>query len=458
MKRSLTPAMVTLLALWHSSLAAQEHPRFHEASEPLIVDHSEWVPGVEGVTLPAPETLSPADPLAAQQAEAEKAAEALKQLGENVETLGKNLTVVTGKEDWRIILFGELRGEVLFATSRPIIPGAPLFLAPASPFRLSDDTVDVHGKSTLLGALVSGPEICGLKSGGLVLGALYSETVLADRYGFLPLQAFGELKDDSYRFAAGLQLDVFNPLIPNMVNFNNMYASGNAGAYRGEVRGEHYFYPDDCSQITLQAAIGEPLPTTITDTFRISEDNGWPNVEARAAWALGPVEGEGLDARRPFEVGVSGLVGEIRTTSLGNRVVADVWGVGADLRYLVIQRFGVQAEVFYGETLGTYLAGATQTVNSITFEGIRAAGGFAEVFCYLNPCVHVHVGYGIDDPRDEDLAAAQIARNETIYSTWFWDVTEDFRIGVEISYRETAYVTLRDNSGTLVHTQFQWTY
>ena len=49
----------------------------------------------------------------------------------------------------------------------------------------------------------------------------------------------------------------------------------------------------------------------------------------RVAFASGLLEGEGLDARRPLEFGVSGVVGQMRTTSMPTgRVVADVWGLG----------------------------------------------------------------------------------------------------------------------------------
>jgi hypothetical protein len=208
----------------------------------------------------------------------------------------------------------------------------------------------------------------------------------------------------------------------------------------------------------VQTALGDPLPTTVSN-FRISETNGWPNVDVRVALALGPIEGEGLEARRPFEVGVSGLVGEIRTIQLGDRqVIADTWGVGADARWKVTERCGFQAEVFHGETLGTYGGGALQTVNLVTFDGIRASGFWAEVYYSLCSEVHIHLGYGIDDPLDRDVAPFQILRNETYFGNVFWDVTKAFRVGFEVSYRETSYRGLPDNDGVIYHTQVQWKF
>src|SRR5262249_339301 len=133
-------------------------------------------------------------------------------------------------------------------------------------------------------------------------------------WGFLPLQAFAQLKNEDWRFAAGLQLDIFNPLNPTVLPVSYLGASGNTGAFRGQARVERYLQTEDDDLITLTAGISDPIPTTVSNTFRISEDNGWPNIEARAAWATGPLTGEGESAVRPFEVGVSGVVGQIRTT------------------------------------------------------------------------------------------------------------------------------------------------
>src|SRR5262249_27379134 len=198
-----------------------------------------------------------------------------------------------------------------------------LFPGPTSGFRQS--TFDATARQTSLFFLVSGPDICGFKSSGVIAANFYNSSLIEDLWGFLPLQAYGQLKNDQWRFAAGLQLDIFNPLNPNVLPFSYLGASGNTGAFRGQARVERYLHPSEDQQITLTVGISDPLPTTISNNFRLSEDNGWPNVEGRAAWAFGPLTGEGELARQPFEVGVSGVVGQIRTSVPGTRqVVADV--------------------------------------------------------------------------------------------------------------------------------------
>jgi hypothetical protein len=68
------------------------------------------------------------------------------------------------------------------------------------------------------------------------------------------------------------------------------------------------------------------------------------------------------------------------------------------------------------------------------------------------------VGFGIDDPRDEDLSPGQKTRNETYFGNLVWDVTRQYRLGWELTYRKTAFKPLGDgtildldNEGPRVH-------
>ena len=62
------------------------------------------------------------------------------------------------------------------------------------------------------------------------------------------------------------------------------------------------------------------------------------------------------------------------------------------------------------------------------------------MWCKPLPYVTSAVGYGIDDPRDVDLAADQRSRNQVYFATFLWDVTDSFQVGLEYSRWETDYV------------------
>jgi hypothetical protein len=412
-------------------------------------------------TAPAPvQTTSPTPtPSASPECPPAAPADPLTALEQKVEALSKNLTAVTGDEQIKLVLGGIINADFYYNHARPVGPGIPFFLTPRSPFGFNTDTFDANARATTLFALVTGPKIGDFESGGLIAVCFFNDALIVDRYGLLPLQAYAQLKNDDWRFAAGLQFDVFNPLNPNTLTFAYLAGSGNAGmGFPGQFRVERYLHPSDDAQVTLTAALSEPISTTVNNSLNISEDNGWPDVEARAALALGPLQGEGPLAKRPFEVGISGVIGQIRTTSptQAARVVADVAGFGSDFRWAVTPSFGFQGEVFVGQTLGVYTAGILQNVNLVTFQPIRTSGGWIEAYYYLCPeKLHTHVGYGIDDPLDRDLAPGQPVRNETYFANLIWDVTKHLRLGWEVTYRRTEYTLLRNNDGMGFQTQVQ---
>ena len=132
------------------------------------------------------------------------------------------------------------------------------------------------------------------RSGGLIYFNFYNDNVIVDRYGFLPIQAFGELKNETWRFAGGLQMDIFAPLLPTVLPFSYLVASGNPGLYRGQLRAERYFYPSDIDQITFTAGISEPISTTVVDSALVPGVGG----DHRGQWLAGPGNAPGLGGGR----------------------------------------------------------------------------------------------------------------------------------------------------------------
>jgi hypothetical protein len=399
------------------------------------------------------------DGTASQAKQEASALEKLAVLDRTVSEIASKLSVVSADENFKFALGGVIDTDFIYSNARTVAPGIPFFLAPGSivpGFR--QQTFDATARPTTLFAFISGPKICGFQSSAVIAACFFSSTLVQDLYGFLPFQAYAQLKNDDWRFAAGLQFDIFNPLNPTVLPFSYLGGSGNAGAgFPAQLRVERYLHLGDDAQVTLTAGISDPLPTTVTNTLNISEDNGWPNVEGRAALALGPLSGEGPLARRPFEVGVSGVVGQIRSTQvLVKQVIANVWGVGSDLRWAISDSFGVRGEFFVGQSLGSYTAGILQSVNSATFKGVHTSGGWLELYYYIWPeRLHAHVGYGIDDPLDRDLAPGQPIRNDTWFANLIWDVTRHFRLAGEIDYRKTAYTVVPNNEGFGFQTQVQ---
>ena len=304
--------------------------------------------------------------------------------------------------------------------------------------------------------------------------------LFADNNGFLLTQSYGELFNDRWRFAAGLQLDVVAPGAPTVLPFA-IDGAPIGNNIKGQIRVERFVPVGSDSLLTLQGALSEPLTTAKTPDVSLDEDNGKPNLEGRVAFGLGkpaPV-GIGLLTQRPLEVGLSGMVGQLRRTSLPDdpaprRVVSDVWLAAVDYqvnlaRFFGFERdFGLKGELYTGQGLGNYGGGILQSLDAVTWKAIRTKGGWVEGFVYLTPGLHSHTGIFIDDPDDDDITALPNTLfgrtyNSALYSTLIWDMDKAFRIAFEATYRKTEYKDPTStgrlpNEGFGFHTQFQWAF
>jgi hypothetical protein len=157
--------------------------------------------------------------------------------------------------------------------------------------------------------------------------------------------------------------------------------------------------------------------------------NGWPNVEGRVGLGLGPAAG----GSRPIELGISGVIGETRAFGLLGEGVYTTWGISTDAQFRA-ERWGVWGEFFVGQALGTYNLGIGQSLDPTGFRPISSIGGWADVWYKLTSAVTLHVGYGIDDPRNSDVGqfldddlnpvAGQRSLNQVAWANLLWDVSE----------------------------------
>lgn len=375
---------------------------------------------------------------------------------------GDGLTIMMLNESSKLKIFANFSNITAFSTTRTFPTAGPLFLLPPSTVNATNG-FDIGARQSSIGAMFTGPETYGFTPGAFFLGYIQNDNLTSDAYGFLPFNAYGELKSENWRFSAGLQSDVFNPLAPTMISLIGLFNSGNTGSFRGQMRVEHFYKPNDSFQLTSQFAVSEPTATIVSDNRRIIEDDGIPNLEGRVAAGFGEVrELAGGRKLRPVTVGVSGVVGRLRNATLQDiddvppdliRSAIRVWGIGADLQVAANDRMGFIAEGFLGQSLGEYNGMIGQNFNANNLKAVRGAGGFFEGYYYLNDCTHVHAGYGLDTPVLSDLGPSQIARNQTFYANVFWDITKQLQLSFQVDYRQTDFVTFRDAEGFIFLSQ-----
>ncbi len=384
-------------------------------------------------------------------------------------------------QGYKVSLFNDTSSLVLQAnfsllgiasTSRALVPWNPLLMFPASPYGLNTNTFDLHGRQTNFQGIFSGPEMFGFQTGAFTRIYLQNGSLTSDTYGLLPAVAFADMKNEDWRFAVGLQPDVFTPRDPVMIPTSLLAASGNPGTFRGQIRAERFFHLMESTLQTVTLALSEPISTILIDANKQNtEDNGWPNIEARLNNGFGEVEElTGGRKERWMEAGISGVVGQVRTTRTvwepsdltdptPPRNIVNVWGGAIDTRINLTRSFGLVGEVYMGQGLGTYMASIAQVFNPVTKEAVRSNGFWAEAFWYLTDQVHWHAGYGLENPNPNDLPANQPYRNQTYFTSLFWDINRSVQWSCEVDYRQTNYFApIRDGSGAIFYTQFLWRF
>ena len=147
---------------------------------------------------------------------------------------------VVAAKDFTVRVFGKATLDAIYNTARPQAPGNPVFLVPKFAGGFSQHTMDINARNSQLGVAFTGPDIGDFQTGGRISAVFFDNTNLfADRNGFLLTQSYGELFNDRWRFAAGLQLDVVAPGVPTVLPFA-IDGAPIGNNIKGQIRVEHF--------------------------------------------------------------------------------------------------------------------------------------------------------------------------------------------------------------------------
>jgi hypothetical protein len=378
-------------------------------------------------------------------------------------TPGKGFALQTGEATLRLWAEAKLLG---FSSSRYTFnPGQPLIVSPKDPAA----SYDLSAQQSMVYAAFRGPKWGSWTPGAFAIFWL-QDNLLAEGYSFTPVVAYGEIGNGAWRVAAGQNFDVFAPRDPDTLPNGKLAATGNPGAYRPQFRVERTFEAGPGFGGVVQLAASSPVTTALPSTVdlanlqgqEIVEDNGWPNLEARLNFGFGAnADRAGGRNLRPVELGVSGIVGQLRVldnirpsdplTLVSDRSTVNVWGAAIDGQIALGRRFGLSGELYTGQGLGEYMAGILQTYNRATNQAVPTAGGWGQFYVYLADNLRLNLGYGIDHAQDSGLFGLQV--NSGIFANVLWDVNPWLQLGLEGNYKLTTYDVFGDKNAWVVISQ-----
>jgi hypothetical protein len=355
----------------------------------------------------------------------------------------------------RVRIGGSLRTTVNTTTARMQPDATPFFVLPKIR-GVSEGTTKFDARLSSILFDIRGLSVGGFQLGGSIYAYLFNGDLLSGKYGFYPGFAYVDATNEDWRFAFGLQQDVFSPLMPSMVDrMSAMAGSGNTGnSFKTQLRAERFFRRGD-DLFTLQGSLSDAVasnisPPSLVDLDAASTENtGVPNVEARLAWTRdGARDDLTLNPWPSWQAAVSGVTGEFRTFSVVNEFSAydtRLWGVSAEAVKRLGRRLGLQGEVYVGRALGEYLGTIFQTVDYASQDPIESWGGWGEVAFWWSSRFHSHGGFGGDFA--EPTNPTGFRSNRTAFLNLFWDPSPMTTFAIEGTWRRTAYVDLGSNSG-----------
>lgn len=378
-------------------------------------------------------------------------------------TPGKGFALQAGDASLRLWAEAKLLG---FSSSRYTFnPGQPLIVSPKDPAA----SYDLSAQQSMVYAAFRGPKWGSWTPGAFAIFWL-QDNLLAEGYSFTPVVAYGEIGNGAWRVAAGQNFDVFAPRDPDTLPNGKLAATGNPGAYRPQFRVERNFEAGPGFGGVVQLAASSPVTTALPSNVdlanlqsqEIVEDNGWPNLEARLNFGFGAyADRAGGRSLRPVELGVSGIVGQLRVldnirpsdplTLVFDRSTVNVWGAAIDGQIALGRRFGLSGELYTGQGLGEYMAGILQTYNRATNQAVPTAGGWGQFYVYLADNLRLNLGYGIDHAQDSGLFGLQV--NSGIFANLLWDVNPWLQLGLEGNYKLTTYDVFGDKDAWVVISQ-----
>ena len=251
--------------------------------------------------------------------------------------------------------------------------------------------------------------------------------------------AYVQLKGDRWLLLAGQTWDIIAPLNPGTVNYSVLWAQGNIGYRRPQIRGAVWAPLGDEATLKLEAGISRNIGGDFDgDGIDDGADSGFPALQGRVGFDTKLANG------RSVAVGAWGHYGRSTWGAQDTRSV-DSWSLGTDLSLTLSERLALKGELFTGANLAQYLGGISQGVTP-RGKALSATGGWGMACLRAAEKIVLNFGYGFDDP-DASMWNAPPAlpelrdRNSETFLNAVYDISGNVQAMFELAWCKTQYLT-----------------
>jgi hypothetical protein len=252
----------------------------------------------------------------------------------------------------------------------------------------------------------------------------------------------------------GQDWDVYSSFHPDMVD-------ASALAYHGHLYGRH---PQ--VRLTKDAKLGENTTLTVKlaaqygrNNSNVDNDGQIDEYTASAPNFHGSVVLKPrLLTDRQSVFTVSGFYGREKLNGTDNPGDYESWLIHGGAQLPLSQRFTLQGIAWKGANLDNHLGGIGQGIDAIIGTEVSTHGGWGQIVYNLTKSTRTSVGYGIEDPKDENLSGDARTRNDRIFTNFFYNVNDRTTFGVEYSFLRTNYAVSQDMRNHRVNFAVQYRF
>ncbi|MBW1840144.1 MAG: hypothetical protein JRI49_09430 [Deltaproteobacteria bacterium] len=386
------------------------------------------------------------DLLKQQQQSREEESARVEKLEQKVEKSSSNVI-----SSFKFKPYGFIKLDASYDDSRTNY-GNFVFFIPNESAHKDDNEFNITARQTRLGMHIIAPDTYDWRAWGRIEIDFYGDGARHENKGAVLLRhAFVQLEKGNFSLLAGQTSDLISPLYPNTLNYVVGWTAGNIGYRRPQLRATyvHPFNEDTklISALAIARSTGTVNEDLDLDLQNDGEDAGFPTVQARVALATK------IFTRKHTVFGVNGHYGEeeidwkVRPIFPGTRQErVKSWSANGDFDIPLTEKVALKGEVFVGYNLDDYLGGVLQGVNPTTQEVVKTAGGWMQLSYKNSDKWKYHLGFGIDDPKNNDLSSGMRSRNSFYFGNVVYSLIPPVDIGLEYS---TGYKHRLSISGKL---------
>ena len=342
--------------------------------------------------------------------------------------------------------YGFIKMDTAYDDSRTTAGNFVLYV-PNESRNKNDNEFNMTARQSRLGLDIVAPAIYDWEAWGRIEIDFYGDGAKHENKGAVLLRhAFVNLTKGNFSFLAGQTSDLISPLYPNTLNYTVGWSAGNIGYRRPQLRATYTHSFNQETKLISAFAISRTTGT-VNEDFDLDlqndgEDAGFPTVQARLALATK------LLTKRHTVFGISGHYGEeeidlefspLDPTNRRSQHRVKSWSINADFDLPLTARLSLKGEAFIGYNLDDYFGGILQGVNPLNQAAIRTTGGWMQLAYNQSDKWNYHLGFGIDDPRNDDVIAGMRNRNSFYFANVVYSLIPPVDIGIEYSYWNTQY-------------------